>query len=642
MLFRRVLSASRVHEAGAAFASILTIVTLAATGCETRSPRDGSDPHEPDARIAASTDDASQADAAPAASPTLPVAPSVERDAEPLPPPEGSSPDATSSDVPDAGNLQDTGSPGDTPDGAVPVGTGTPDAAINASDASEGGTPDPTPGAARCPALDDAGVDDVEAPIVAAAGFVDVEGVDYTFHNNANTSTATRLFYSLQPADADSETAPVFLFFNGGPGSATSSLLQSYGTGPYTLPGDLSSSELAANPASWTQLGNLLYFDARMTGFSYSQLPDPSDEAARAAELGTNNFNAGIDAGDFVRALLGVFDAHPALRNNPIVLVGESYGGIRSTLMLSYLLNPTALDSPWFIYRDPSLMRRIQAHHCSQLPGEVISPDNIAKQFRAQVLIQPYIGYTQGAEQEALQCLPGTPEQEIADALNEYCPADSRSPYHQGEPVAWFDEVTANSGAMLGSLTSLGTLLGTDPVQIDGLGAATRGGAFRDMYWPATPMSEEFTSALGELPAWDTYHQAAARPSWGVYADPVFSEPDGCHFLLNVQYVNTFVTNAKFDLAVRTSALEATLEACGALFSQPILDDVALDSAPRVDVARPGWMQLHLSAAAAHGAGTVEVRWPEYAQSGHAVSVSQPNELFSDVRDFLREREIID
>ncbi len=84
--------------------------------------------------------------------------------------------------------------------------------------------------------------------------------------SSLQTSSA-RTFYAFTPADDLPEEAPVFVFFNGGPGSATSAGLLSYGTGHYSLPSDLSGPNLTANPSSWAQMGNLLYFDTRQAGF---------------------------------------------------------------------------------------------------------------------------------------------------------------------------------------------------------------------------------------------------------------------------------------------------------------------------------------------------------------------------------------
>ena len=94
------------------------------------------------------------------------------------------------------------------------------------------------------------------------------------------------------------------------------------------------------NPDSWTALGNLLYIDARQTGFSYSQLEDPSSNLARAEAFSLRNFNPMLDGADVVRVILRFLAAHPQLRHNPVVLVGESYGGTRATVVLNLLLLP--------------------------------------------------------------------------------------------------------------------------------------------------------------------------------------------------------------------------------------------------------------------------------------------------------------
>lgn len=67
-------------------------------------------------------------------------------------------------------------------------------------------------------------------PPPAESGFVDVPA------QATSLRTPSRLFYSFQPTQsADDKPKPLLVFFNGGPGSATSTCLLSYGTGPFTI-----------------------------------------------------------------------------------------------------------------------------------------------------------------------------------------------------------------------------------------------------------------------------------------------------------------------------------------------------------------------------------------------------------------------
>lgn len=104
------------------------------------------------------------------------------------------------------------------------------------------------------------------------AGFVDIAPVEYSLlyapsqQWEKRKSDAAKLFYSFVPADKDPKHTPLFLFFNGGPGAATTSSLRARGTGPVQI--NELTGEIENNPHSWSRLGNLLYVDARHAGFS--------------------------------------------------------------------------------------------------------------------------------------------------------------------------------------------------------------------------------------------------------------------------------------------------------------------------------------------------------------------------------------
>lgn len=81
----------------------------------------------------------------------------------------------------------------------------------------------------------------------------------------------------------------VNVFFNGGPGGATSSGLMSLYTSCFTLNNQIDIGGGVAyitNPVPWTRLGHLLYIDTRQTGFSYNLMNTADDERARFQEHG--------------------------------------------------------------------------------------------------------------------------------------------------------------------------------------------------------------------------------------------------------------------------------------------------------------------------------------------------------------------
>ena len=85
-------------------------------------------------------------------------------------------------------------------------------------------------------------------------------------------------------------------------------------------------------------MGNLLWIDARATGFSYSLMDDPSDAGARNAEFDTHNFNTYIRWRRLHTSDPALFGRPPDLQDNEVVIVGESYGGTRATILMNLLL----------------------------------------------------------------------------------------------------------------------------------------------------------------------------------------------------------------------------------------------------------------------------------------------------------------
>ena len=211
-----------------------------------------------------------------------------------------------------------------------------------------------------------------------AAGFIDLEAVTYTYTDLtgarvSGTTTPGKIFYSFIPAISNPKDSPVFVIFNGGPAGSTTGVLFSYGTGPMTLHVDTSTQDSSpkANPNNWAKLGNLLYIDSRQAGFSYGTAVDPTNQSQRSAGYTQDNFNFFGDAADFARVILRVLKSQPALENNPVVIVGESYGGMRTSVMLPMLLDPVSIgqsSQPDFV--DTALSQEIQAHFATIFNNE--------------------------------------------------------------------------------------------------------------------------------------------------------------------------------------------------------------------------------------------------------------------------------
>ena len=131
------------------------------------------------------------------------------------------------------------------------------------------------------------------ADIRNEAGFMAIEPVTFWFQYGVHferlvlQSSEARLWYSFLGADADGPGTPLFIFFNGGPGSATSCGLMSMYTGRYSLDNRQENGGAAyiANPVPWTRFGHLLYIDARQSGFSYNRMQRGEDAYERLREF---------------------------------------------------------------------------------------------------------------------------------------------------------------------------------------------------------------------------------------------------------------------------------------------------------------------------------------------------------------------
>ena len=241
-------------------------------------------------------------------------------------------------------------------------------------------------------------------PLQAETDFYEIEPIQWKFTHNtiidlsfSGKSNVNRLWYSFFPADDTPASKPLFVMLNGGPGCATSLNLFAMNTAPYTLDrnvmGDSVGQKYKKNDYSWTKLGNLLYIDAPNAGFSY-MLSDVETKAG-VIDLFTNgsNYNPFIDAAQVLRVVLRFLKEHPAIQQNEVIFVGESYSGVRVTTILNLLLNYENYGNGKRVYKDVELSKLIK-EQLDSLPMEnkkSYTYDDIAQQFGRQILIQPQI-----------------------------------------------------------------------------------------------------------------------------------------------------------------------------------------------------------------------------------------------------------
>ena len=283
--------------------------------------------------------------------------------------------------------------------------------------------------------------DGTAAAVESEAGFLLIEGGNYQAEGYTRTSPDHRVWYSFQPAKFGRKNKPLVVFFNGGPGGATTSLLFAFNTGPMTLDPQVTSS-IATNPSSWTSFANLLYIDAPATGFSY---PLSDATTGNKPDIG-NDLNR--DASNFLRVIIRFLARHSSLQQNPIIIAGESYGGMRATLMLDHLFNYASLNADHSSdggYGDPQLYTELTKNYFSPALGNSApATADIAHKFAYQVLIEPTIlGYEQQQKFYTSAWTTATPQYEVV-TVNPNFPMNNCNPPFDTDPKPCWIAVDRN------------------------------------------------------------------------------------------------------------------------------------------------------------------------------------------------------
>jgi hypothetical protein len=424
-----------------------------------------------------------------------------------------------------------------------------------------------------------------------------------------------RLFYSFHPAESPDD-APVLVFLNGGPGAATSAILMPYGTGPFTIDPIAADDPPYENPHSYTPFANLLYIDSRATGFSYEVDLAPGDPSARTCRVGTGWFPT-ADAAELIFVLLDFLDRHERLRNNPVVLVGESYGGTRAAL-IHYLIQRHAdpEHAPLTYLGDvdataPGLRERIAAHFELAFSPAPTTPEEIALQFGWQILIQPGLG--------------SSAQFELADQMRQHDPDFAflhSDTYFYDVRQSFVDAIAVadRTQRSLRDPAALELLLGVGLDRIAGLASHERGAAYRAFTWTGMPafrgtddpllvrdLEQHLRTSLGDIDVDDAYFLPFSMPcDWVDVGEMPFNA-----FLDVLPRTRTFITDARWDQIVYTEVFPQFL-------------GLELDRSLPEGAARPGVMQ---------GDG-IQIRFPTY-EAGHAVTMGAPGELREDIAAWL-------
>lgn len=546
----------------------------------------------------------------------------------------------------------------------------------------------------------------LEAQSQPEAGFYTLEENYFYFHTNsyfnriALRSSPARLWYVFQPADKDPADKPVFVFFNGGPGGATSAGLLSAFTGrrAVNLDTETGDSSIIKNPASWTSGGNLLYIDARTTGFSYSLMDDPQDRGARRMEFDSQNYNCFFDGADFIRVILRFLRDHPELRDNPVVIVGESYGGIRSNVMLHLLLYYQTYGSGEAIFQDSQLAQEIQEHYNSVFPdylGQTVPPAVIAGQFSHQILIQPAVTrpYQKQVASEKLEA-PGSVVYQLASETGVPYIRYQDQPYYPGwstpsrilnNVYAYLEKIdrdaymySMNDGFLLGyfsstaellsQYTTLNQMLGIDSAGIPELYASARLQGYkisdtenvdfaqRDFtLMGPLPLEQDIQAVLdnslveglslvfGNLQPWDRYFIDLNYDANGAFglSRTIFYGYD-IYYGDSPRFGQMFLENVAWvDTFITNAALDLVVFSAGLPDALDLHTEMLASSwhdaeGPPGEV-RPGQIILDYHPSVVPGSDVQRrmIRFPRYALSGHAVTLNEPAEILADVFAWL-------
>ncbi len=508
--------------------------------------------------------------------------------------------------------------------------------------------------------------DNISSEYSFHSDFIEIPSISYTYNNESLTTDKAQIWYHFEPANKNPETAPLFIFFNGGPGGSTG-LLLGYNTAKMTADDAyVTSDEISNNPYSWTKMGNLMFIDARQTGFSYSENESADDENYRSDAFSYRNFNVHIDAGDFIRTILGFFKKYHGLEKNKIYLVGESYGGTRATLMLSYFLNFNDYASGSRVYKDADLFEDIKNHITKVFPNEnidSISKTTIATHIAGEILIQPLVlGMSQSEAAGNLLAADDSPIRAVAQDLGvsfnprstgynaysytlSFLENNDRDIYCFNKPYNWLFDYTDIGISKLTVYDHLKTMTKAEPLDMTKLYAENRTNAYRfvnelvslkkiaeeeenipEAVKKALPGRTKTTAILesdledyfGNLKFYDMYYVGLNRLITNAFysaAVTPYSDGIGDVFLDNIKYIPTFITNAGTDVVIYAPAIPEAIK------SWDGVSNVAINSDNFVVSYSDG--------------SSATVKFPYYDISCHSVSVLQPEELFMDVFNWL-------
>jgi hypothetical protein len=357
------------------------------------------------------------------------------------------------------------------------------------------------------------------------------------------------------------------------------------------------------------------------------------------------------DAGIFLSVISRFLTRHPQLIRNPVVLVGESYGGTRATFMLKWLLLYDRLSRASSAYQDSRVLSDLQAYFRGAFSTSNPSLTQIVAKFGQQILIQPaVVGEIQDGLnfsmnpifQGATSCSSTCIANKTCDRYNCDKPVDNNVEWGFGQIYSAADKLTRH-------LPTLEQVFGVDPRTIrwmfksERAFAHGRGGCDP----PNCPLAQEMGSYFGVLDSandsyfWVNNNNVGDTPyGYGTNSQarnwntPGAGQICGTAFLDNLfQGVATFITNAEYDGAIYAPSI------ANAINNDPVFNASALYDASAAndigDSSRPGTISLFLQPQS-----PLHVTMPHYF-SGHSVTMheapspGQAHQLREDARRWL-------
>ncbi|XP_010426794.1 PREDICTED: serine carboxypeptidase-like 38 [Camelina sativa] len=139
----------------------------------------------------------------------------------------------------------------------------------------------------------------------------------YGGHVAVNETAGRFLYYYFVESIKPSNSTPLVLWLNGGPGCSSLQSVAFKGMGPFRVLDD--SKTLLRNPYSWNNEANILFLESpAAVGFSYSKTLD----AIQIAEQGDT-----LSAEDNYMFLVNWLERFPEYKRREIFITGQSYAG---------------------------------------------------------------------------------------------------------------------------------------------------------------------------------------------------------------------------------------------------------------------------------------------------------------------------